>query len=279
MQARQGAFRGILEEVAWEYGTGSPSDVWQLLERERRRVELERLAHSELPDLPEPISECIDTFLEIEFDLKRTGLRGLGRMSDEIPRLAARHRPRFRIHSARQREQLREHARNHMLCGYLFARFRVEPDKPRPELPAAADLFQRWIPLIYSPAGAERIGVVLGVDSEEDQILWCSATERALTRMLQSLGIEPDQLDQVILLHYFSAGILLALLELGKVDPSADDDDLQTIENELEASVPAELFQYGNRPVGKVYVALNGVLMAWVMLFYLGQFLKLGPLA
>ncbi|CAN5787027.1 hypothetical protein BH23PLA1_BH23PLA1_03480 [soil metagenome] len=270
MPARNEVFRSILEEVAWEYGAGAPADVWQLLERERRRVELERLAHSDLPALADPISECLATFLEVEFDLATPGLRGLGRMTDEVPRLVARHRGRLRNHPPRQRDLLKQHARNHILCGYLFARIRVEPGKPRPLLSEANELFQRWIPLIYSNHGAERIGMVLGADAEADQALWGRATERAINRMLQSLGIEPDERDQIILLHYFTAGILLALIELGRARPPVENQG----ESGAEASAPAELFDYGCPSVSKLYVAFNGSLMAWVTLFYIEQYLS-----
>ena len=79
------------------------------------------------------------------------GDRGIGRLTDEVPRLGARHRQIISRISGTEQHTLRRLLRRHILCGYAFYEFGYESDRARgPDVPADR-LFDMWIQTLYTP--------------------------------------------------------------------------------------------------------------------------------
>jgi hypothetical protein len=248
-------FDGVADTVLREYGSLPGGSSHGLLRAHHLQSGLERWLAATQPLLSGSISGCVDQFLDAEFDHATPGARGLGRMTDELPRLAALHRKRLRDADPEDMGCLRELVRDHILCGYLLARFAARLSGE--DLRDADDVFyRRWISLIYSQAGASAITGALGdAPQGRDRPIWEVATARRVLYRMRTLGIEPSTRERLILTKYFESGVLLALLEAGRI---GDDEQPQ----------PGILFRYGDKPVSKLYVTVNGLLMAYVALTF-----------
>ncbi len=254
-------FEEIVETVAREHENASIPPSRSAAGLRHAAPPFERWFGSTHPVLSEVASRCLDRYLEAEFDTATPGVRGLGRLSEELPRLAALHRKEFQNATRRGLPNLRKLVKDHTLCGYLFALYVAD-------LPTTAPveddcLFRRWIPQIYCPAALATIEATIGENPRAgERATWELATERRVLELLPTLAIRPAGLDRLVLAKYFEAGMLLAILESsGEPEEAA----------QLVDADPEALLRYGESTASKLYVALNGSLMAYVALTFYHQ--------
>jgi hypothetical protein len=152
----------------------------------------------------------IDKFADAEIDYVTPGNRGFGRIGDNLPRLAARHRSVISRMSGETRQHLGRLIRRHIVCGYLFAESGYELSRENEPQVSPQKLFEMWVPSIYSsffnldPRSK---------DEEDIKTIWFGATGRSIRDHLQSHGASWEELDMQIVTHYFNGGMLLRMLE------------------------------------------------------------------
>jgi len=165
--------------------------------------------------LTEAARTCIERFVAAELDYSTPGSRGLGRMSDHVPRLAAKHRTVVSRMELGDLEKLHYAISRHIACGYLFAELLYELDREREGQIATETLFQMWVPSIFLPP--------FDLSSKDPLFLYLknlcfAATGITIRDVLVSAGATWDSgssigSDQTILTAYFDAGIVLRILE------------------------------------------------------------------
>ncbi|HWB14471.1 MAG TPA: hypothetical protein VG826_34920 [Pirellulales bacterium] len=189
---------------------------------EERREQLRQIAsvtETSVNASPRSLSDaaafCLDRYVDAELDYQTAGDRGLGRMTDHIRRLAAKHRDVVRAMNSQTRLGLRRAVARHVACGYVWAAWRYELE-PESSVSMSSDaLLSMWVPAIYSPPFD-----VKTQSSDEDDIktLWFSSTCKPIHDVLVGAGATWDfsetvGSDQAIVTHYFTAGMLLRMLE------------------------------------------------------------------
>ncbi len=150
---------------------------------------------------------------------------------------------------------LRLAIRDHVLCGYLFLRYKYGLNPDGGERVDAGTRFRQWVPLIYAGDGLAWVEsrLVRERSFHVDKAIWSNATENRVRYTMKSLGIDVDQTDLMILMHYFDAGMVLSLLEEEAASaPEAENFDL-------------DLFQFQEYTVSRPYVVMTGCLMAFVL--------------
>lgn len=94
------------------------------------------------------IGYCLGRFIGAELDLRTPGMRGLGRVTDRVPRLGGYHRERLRRLPPHEMVQLHELIAQLMLSAYLVSAL-LSDDPAGIVLTSPVDLFHAWIPQIY----------------------------------------------------------------------------------------------------------------------------------
>lgn len=97
---------------------------------------------------PQNISFCLEKFLHTEFDYETPGSRGLGRMSDYWPRLAAYFRDSFSKLSIDEMGELDSQITALIVKCYLFTILISDKSAVQTVL-TDEQLFEKWIPQIY----------------------------------------------------------------------------------------------------------------------------------
>lgn len=97
----------------------------------------------------ERINYCLKQFLQAEFDWKSPGDRGLGRLSEAIPRLAAHFRKTFSKLSNEQLNLLDEVITNLIIKAYLYQML-LSALEIELRVKTKDDMYKEWIPRIYS---------------------------------------------------------------------------------------------------------------------------------
>jgi len=110
----------------------------------------EKFEQSKANISPERINYCLEKYLHAEFDYGTPGNRGLGRMSDYCPRLAAYFRSVFSKLSVERMRELDFLITALIVKCYLFpiliSKKPMEPSK----IKTGEQLFEKWIPQIYT---------------------------------------------------------------------------------------------------------------------------------
>ncbi|MCO6454705.1 MAG: hypothetical protein J5I93_05320 [Pirellulaceae bacterium] len=158
---------------------------------------------------------CLERFVNSEFDFTTPGMRGLGRMTEQIPRFAAKHRARLTELPPSALDELKYLLSCHITCGRLFLElnFNLPPvDKTRL---TKDSLFNRWVHRIYLPPKD-----LLDVQYRDESLLdiWFRATSQPFREAVIKSGIDWDDRDvlgaeRVLLTHYFTAGTTLRYTE------------------------------------------------------------------
>lgn len=173
----------------------------------------------------DPAMYCIDRFASAELDFVTPGVRGMGRVSEIVPRFAAKYRDAFASMAFDTKIQFTKAIHDHVACGYLYVDF-CYPDAPSdPAKFDNATLFDEWVSLIFSPPKA------IEPQTEEDWQLWSmwfAAAGKRIQDIAENSGISWDSRDipssdQNIVTKYFDAGTTLRYAEalLTKRGPSA----------------------------------------------------------
>ena len=171
--------------------------------------------------LSEQAEYCIDKFVASEVDYTTPGMRGLGRIGENVPRLAARHRGTVARMTDEEREALKRFIRRHVVCGYLFTEFAYGlTDESRQQV-GANKLFEMWVLTIYSSSSLVRMNP-RNKDEDDVRTIWFGSTGRSVRDTLQSRGATWQDLDMHIVTHYFDGGMRLRALEARPLTPEQE---------------------------------------------------------
>lgn len=156
-----------------------------------------------------------DRFTTAELDSTTPNARGMGRMTDHIPRFAAKHREPFASMSHDQLTELRYAIKRHVICAYLYLEFIYQLAAVDESRYDNARLFDQWVSLIYLPP---RELDPQSKDQADIQGISFGATGRKIRDIATTASINWDTRDtigsdQAIVTHYFDAGTTLRYTE------------------------------------------------------------------
>ncbi len=226
----------------------------------------------------DPAMYCIDRFVSAEMDFVTPGQRGMGRVSEVVPRFAAKHRSTFSQMPFKGKQDITEAIHNHLACGYLYI------DMCYPHLPHArekfdnATLFDAWISLIYSPPKAIEPN---SDDDWEEWGMWCAATGKLVQQAAIEMGLAWDNEDKPssdrnIVTKYFDAGTTLryaeAILSSPQTRPSSPPSSPQS------TSTRATISTRASTPTPTSTTGINGWMIAGVIGFVVLLFICCGGL-
>lgn len=160
------------------------------------------------------VATCMGRFVAAELDFEAPGVRGLGRISEVIPRYGAYFRKHMTSMSPADIHLLRRLMMGQLVAGYASHVVIVEDEVRSPALRRSEEIFQAWIPLIYSSALPRSIApdvmqvlLVLSAPSLEEH-------QRFLTeRRMRGPGLLSRNRTGEILHHYPLAGFALRSVE------------------------------------------------------------------
>lgn len=113
------------------------------------------------------IEYCLRTFITAELDAATAGERGLGRVTTAVPRLGAYCRRQINSLDSSTKWQLYFLIQDVILRGYLTQTLLIKD--PRPVCVVDPEtIFHKWVPVIYSSAGAVSEGVADGIAAVAD---------------------------------------------------------------------------------------------------------------
>lgn len=171
--------------------------------------------------LSEATCFCVKRYVDAELDYTTQGNRGLGRMTDHVPRFAAKHRRVFKLLPVATLDEFRFALSRHVLCGYLlFDMLFSFANADAVQLSNNA-LFQRWLPRIYQPP---RELIAARNKNSEVWEVWFVGTAKPFVQLAIRSGITWDGrdaigTDQAILTHYSTAGMVLRYSEADFAEP------------------------------------------------------------
>ena len=122
--------------------------------RDRLRVpELQRTARKRFADLcqsfrPETISYCVDGFIFSELDTRSKERKGVGRMSDLVPRFAGVYGEQLLRLPQRTLQAIGEMIKDVVVCGYVQKTMLLSEDCT-PLYASGEELYDVWMPQIY----------------------------------------------------------------------------------------------------------------------------------
>jgi hypothetical protein len=156
---------------------------------------------------------CLSSFIGAELDAKTAGDRGLGRVSTDTPRLGAYCRRQLQAMDADEKSTLYFLIQDLMLRGYLsFALLVEDPLRPAKRT-TGEDIYQRWIPVIYSSGGRlaqSLVNAIAFVADSAFQSLDSFCSEHAMESVNSSSG----KMGQIVA-YYATAGAGLRAIEVG----------------------------------------------------------------
>jgi hypothetical protein len=162
----------------------------------------------------EAIDYCLDRFIQAELDFESPGQRGLGRISEVVPRYGAHYRKHLRRLDTAQLDAVDALIRTQILSGYLAFVLPRESPVEAADVQNGENLFRQWIPHIYSSSLANAA-------DEESRTLLAVLGSDAMQNHLQFLGkhgmkgggfLSSDK-TELILFHYHLAGFGLRIVE------------------------------------------------------------------
>ena len=159
------------------------------------------------------LNYCLDKLIETEFDSKTKGNRGLGRVSNDPPRLAGYLRYRVSKLNQSETDHLKTSVKRLMLKCYLFMVSRMENKRVSHSTNKDA-LFNEWLPEVYLfnlyNLGENTVDILFSLVQRDYELLKVSL--QALDTMPTSYG---DEVISKIVSGYASAGVVLALADQG----------------------------------------------------------------
>lgn len=160
------------------------------------------------------INHCLESYIISELDSETSGERGLGRMTSFIPRLGAYFRNELSQLSESNKIDLYDLIQDLVLRGYLVHVLFMETDKREVEKSSGTELYESWIPEIYSGNPSEmgeNLQKILSACSESAyESLYAFINEHRIDRdeIFQS-----DETDSIFT-YYLLSGFGLRLLEI-----------------------------------------------------------------
>lgn len=95
------------------------------------------------------IDYCIDKYIFTELDFQTPGMRGIGRINDDIPRFGGYFRKQLSKLPEEKIENLAILFKQSMYIGYLTHALLMEETIKTPVVTSEEALFKKWIPEIY----------------------------------------------------------------------------------------------------------------------------------
>ncbi len=173
------------------------------------------------------IDYCLTQYVQAELDFESPSKRGLGRVTEVIPRLGAFFRkPMSRI-SKEDLNELKTLIETQCLLGYLTHIFFCENEIVDVSHTDHEQIYTAWLPSIYSND--------LGDMSEDMEQLFSLCSFRGkhgLKSFFDAHGMkagffQSDDMADVIILYYFAAGFILRETELKFIAETAEDSELE----------------------------------------------------
>lgn len=162
---------------------------------------------------PDTINYCVEKFIQAELDFTAPGDRGIGRLTETLPRLGAYFRNSLSNFEKTELDKLDTLITKLITKGYLFSAVINGQPKEKTLSFTNENLYQEWIPKIFT--------FNLNVVSDNAGNLLLAITEKDLQQTKASFHshnirgggfISRDKTDD-ILMHYVIAGVALYFIE------------------------------------------------------------------
>lgn len=162
---------------------------------------------------PEAMSQCIEKFTQAELDYVTLGNRGIGRLTETIPRLGSYFRNYFSKLDEIKQEELDTLITKLITKGYIFVPMFYGKPKEQTMSFTSDELYQEWIPKIYT--------FNLDVISDDAGKLLLAVTEKDINDIknffnqhnMKGGGLFSKDKTDDILNHYLIAGVSLYFIE------------------------------------------------------------------
>ena len=164
----------------------------------------------------EIFNHCVEKYINAELDFKTPGNRGLGRMTDNIPRFGAYFRKKLSKLSQNDLDNLYIKIQDIIISGYLVHALFMEEVANNPVITDGETLYEKWIPGIYASSPFE-----MGKNLSNIFYICIESSCQALKDLMGGCGIKAggflsaDKTDE-ILVYYACAGFGLRTIEVGK---------------------------------------------------------------
>lgn len=162
------------------------------------------------------LSYSINKYIDAELDFKSDGKRGLGRMTDYIPRLGAYFRKNITPMNQFERFELRCLLQQLIIGSYFARALYVGNISLLESTISKQDLYRKWIPGIYTQGGTEKSFLLIlskAVESAYDSLL-----EFFHLHQMKGGGFLRQDKTKTILYAYMIAGAWLRECEMEWVD-------------------------------------------------------------
>ncbi len=162
---------------------------------------------------PDVISNCVEQFVQAELDFITPGERGIGRLTEALPRLGAYFRGTLSNLEKIELDKLDTLIKKLIIKGYLFSAIINGQPKEKTLSSSNEELYRQWIPKIFT--------FNLNVISNNAGNLLLTITENDLQKIKDLLhlhnmrggGLFNRDKTEDILMHYIIAGVSLYYIE------------------------------------------------------------------
>jgi len=161
------------------------------------------------------IKYCLDQYIRLELDFETIGERGIGRMTDFIPRLGGYFREPISKLSQAEIDELYNLIQDLMLRGYLFYALFMENEIKKSITINGEDLYDQWIPGIYVSDVSEMKENAKNLFEACIYSIYNSLKKFLINHQMKGGGFfSKDKTDNIIY-YYALAGWGLRLVEIG----------------------------------------------------------------
>ena len=162
------------------------------------------------------IGYSFNSFIKAELDFQTPGDRGIGRLSEQIPRFGSYYRKQLSQINHEKIKELYDLIHKVMLSSYLTGVLMLSEDLEESVITNEQELFEKWIPNIYvTPLNS------LGAGLKNALLAFCGANLDELLKFLETNQInrggflKRDKANEIIS-YYLLAGCGLRMTETGK---------------------------------------------------------------
>lgn len=164
------------------------------------------------------VSYCLERYISAELDCETPGNRGIGRLTETIPRLGAYYRKQISELHDEEKSKLYFLIQQVMLGGYLAHAIFMDEPRKYPGMSSSEDVFERWIPAIYgSDASTMDNNILTALEVCTTFSLKMIKDFFKEHNMKFSGHLSEDKTD-AILIYYAIAGFGIRFVEVGN-DP------------------------------------------------------------
>lgn len=159
------------------------------------------------------VSYCLNQYIETELDFKSESNRGLGRITESVPRLGAFFRKKLSKLSTDNLDVLRTLIGTQCLLGYMTHVFFFEEEIADMKPLDGEHLYETWVPSIYSNNFSDI--------SEDTGKLFAMCSQRGTNGLkaffhdhnMKAGWLQSDDIPNTIITYYFIAGLCLRKIE------------------------------------------------------------------